>query len=53
MFFLQKILPKIEKKMKELVWSKTSFDRQDISKSDAIQYFKDKGDEYKLELLKI
>ncbi len=44
-------LPKIEKKMKELAGRKVSFDRQDISKSDAIQYFTDKGDEYKLELL--
>ena len=44
-------LPKIEKKMKELVAQKVSFDRQEISKADAIQYFKDKGDEYKLELL--
>ena len=44
-------LPKIEKKMKELVAKKVSFERQDISKADATQYFKDKGDEYKLELL--
>ena len=44
-------LPKIEKKMKELTSQKVSFDRKDISKADAIQYFTDKGDEYKLELL--
>tara|TARA_B100000683_G_scaffold117803_1_gene115813 strand:- start:4701 stop:6644 length:1944 start_codon:yes stop_codon:yes gene_type:complete len=44
-------LPKIEKKMKELVAKKVSFERQDISKAEAIQYFEDKGDEYKLELL--
>ena len=44
-------LPKIEKKMKELASQKVSFYRQDMSKSDAIQYFTDKGDEYKLELL--
>ena len=44
-------LPKIEKKMKELAGQKVSFDRKDISKTEAIKYFKDKGDEYKLELL--
>ena len=44
-------LPKIEKKMKELASQKVSFDRKDISKANAIQYFKDKGDKYKLELL--
>ena len=44
-------LPKIEKKMKELASQKVSFDRKDISKANTIQYFKDKGDKYKLELL--
>ncbi len=44
-------LPKIEKKMKELASQKVSFERKDISKKDAITYFKKKGDEYKLELL--
>ena len=44
-------LPKIEKKMKELASQKVSFDRKDISKANAIQHFKDKGDKYKLELL--
>ena len=44
-------LPKIEKRMKELAALKVSFDRKEISKADAIQYFTDKGDEYKLELL--
>ena len=44
-------LPKIEKKMKELAAQKVSFDRKNISKEEAIQYFTDKGDEYKLELL--
>jgi len=44
-------LPKIEKKMKELASQKVSFDRKDISKANAIKYFKDKGDKYKLELL--
>ena len=44
-------LPKIEQKMKELASQKMTFDRKDISKEDAIAYFTDKGDEYKLELL--
>lgn len=44
-------LPKIEKKMIELARQKNEYVRKDISKSDAIAYFKEKGDEYKLELL--
>ena len=44
-------LPKIEKKMKELASQKMSFDRKEVSKEDAIAYFTEKGDEYKLELL--
>jgi len=44
-------LPKIEAKMKELAKQKNKFVRQDISKADAIKYFTEKDDEYKLELL--
>ena len=44
-------LPKIEKKMKELASQKMSFQRKDISKKEALAYFTEKGDEYKLELL--
>ena len=44
-------LPKIEAKMQDLARQKNSFDRRSVSKSDAIAYFKEKGDEYKLELL--
>lgn len=43
--------PKIEKKMIELARQKNEYIRKDVSKEDAIAYFKDKGDEYKLELL--
>jgi threonyl-tRNA synthetase len=43
--------PEIEKKMKELASQKNEYSRKDISKKDAIAYFKDKDDEYKLELL--
>jgi len=42
---------KIEKKMIELAREKNEYVRKDISKSDAIAYFKEKNDEYKLELL--
>lgn len=44
-------LDKIEKKMQELAREKQSYERNDVSKKDAISYFKEKGDEYKLELL--
>lgn len=43
--------PKIEEKMKELAKQKNAYIRKEISKDDAIAYFKEKGDEYKLELL--
>lgn len=44
-------LPKIEKKMIELARMKSDFVRKDVSKADAIKYFTEKGDEYKLELI--
>lgn len=44
-------LPKIEAKMKELARTKSPYVRKDVSKADAIQYFTEKGDEYKLELI--
>lgn len=47
----EKDLEKIEAKMKELAKQKNPFVRQEISKSDAIAYFEDKKDPYKLELL--
>lgn len=43
--------PKIEQKMLELARQKNNFVRKDISKADAVAYFEEKGDEYKLELL--
>jgi len=42
---------KIEDKMLELARQKNDFERSEISKADAIVFFKEKGDEYKLELL--
>ncbi len=44
-------LPKIEKKMVELAQKKSVYERKNVSKADAIQYFTEKGDPYKLELL--
>lgn len=44
-------LKKIEHKMKELAGQKNEYKRQAISKSDAISYFTEKQDPYKLELL--
>ena len=44
-------LEAIENKMLELAREKKEFVRKDISKADAISYYKEKGDEYKLELI--
>jgi threonyl-tRNA synthetase len=41
----------IEDKMTELARQSNSFNRKQISKADAIAYFSEKGDEYKLDLL--
>jgi len=41
----------IEKKFKELAAKKLTFTRTEVSKADAIKYFTEKGDEYKLELI--
>ncbi len=43
--------PKIEKKFLELAREKSVFVRKPISKADALKYFSDKGDEYKIELI--
>lgn len=44
-------LPKIEQKMLELARQKNCFERSDVSKKDALDYFQKKGDKYKLELI--
>lgn len=44
-------LEAIEKKMLELARTKNEYLRKEVSKADAIAYFKEKNDEYKLELL--
>ena len=43
---------KIEDKMIELAKAKSEYIRKPVSKADAIQYFTEKGDEYKLDLIK-
>ena len=42
---------KIEKKMLELASQKNTFNRMEISKEEAIKYYKNKKNKYKLELL--
>ena len=42
---------KVEEKMLELARQKNQFERTEVSKADALSYFAEKGDEYKLELL--
>lgn len=44
-------LPLIEKRMKELAARKSPLKREKISKEDALRYWKEKGDEYKVELI--
>ena len=44
-------LPKIEKKMLELARQKQHFERIDVSKSEAMKHFEEKGDQYKCELI--
>jgi len=44
-------LLKLEKKMNELAKQNNIYSRKEISKTDAVKYFSDKGDEYKLDLL--
>lgn len=44
-------LEALEKKMSELAKQANAYERKPISKADAIAYFTEKGDEYKLDLL--
>ena len=47
----EKDLPKVEQKILELARQKNEFIRSEISKEEAVAYFKNKDDQYKLELL--
>lgn len=44
-------LARLEKKMKELATQKEVFARKEVSKKEALSYFKEKDDQYKLELI--
>ena len=43
--------PKIEERILKLAAEKQAFKRKEVSKADAMAYFKQKGDEYKCELI--
>ncbi len=47
----QEDLPLIENKMRELAKKNSVFGRKEVSKADAIKFFTEKGDDYKLELI--
>ena len=44
-------LAKVEAKMIELARTKETFERSEVSKADALKYFTEKGDPYKVELI--
>jgi threonyl-tRNA synthetase len=44
-------LPKIEAKMVELAKKSSQYIRKEVSKADALKYFTEKNDEYKIELI--
>jgi threonyl-tRNA synthetase len=46
-----KDLPKIEQKMLELARSKNEYKRTDVSKEEALQFFGERNEEYKVELI--
>ncbi|MCC9166954.1 threonine--tRNA ligase [Pontibacter harenae] len=50
--FSQDDFAKVEQKMLELARNKSEFKRKEVSKAEAIEYFTQKGDEYKLDLIK-
>lgn len=49
--FTEKDLERVEEKMKELVKVKNAFIRKEVSKQEALEYFTQKADPYKLELI--
>jgi threonyl-tRNA synthetase len=49
--FSQEQFKAIEDKMLELARNKSEYIRSEVSKADAIKFFTEKGDEYKIELL--
>ncbi len=49
--FSQEDFPKVEKMMLELARQKNAYIRKEVSKEEAVRYFTEKGDPYKLELI--
>lgn len=49
--FAEKDLVAVEQKMKQLAKQKNRFEKKEVSKADALAYFRDKNDPYKLELI--
>lgn len=49
--FSEKDFPKLEAKMKELASQKNEYIRQEISKADAAKFYRERNNEYKLELI--
>ncbi len=47
----QEDLEKIEKKFLEVARNKTTFNRREITKSDALEFYKNRGNEYKVDLI--
>ena len=45
-------LPRIEQKMKEIVSRKEPYEREEVSKDRAMHYYQQKGDQYKVELIR-
>ncbi|SMO88469.1 threonine--tRNA ligase [Gracilimonas mengyeensis] len=48
----QEDLPKIEKKFIEKARQKSEFERRNVSKEEALSHYEDKGNEYKVDLIK-
>jgi len=49
--FREEDLPKIEEKMAEIIKADYPFQRKEVSKEEAVRFFEQQGEKYKLELL--
>lgn len=49
--FTQDDLQQIEQKMKEIISSRLQFHRKEMTRDEAIEFFRNKGEKYKVELL--
>jgi threonyl-tRNA synthetase len=47
----EKDLPKVEQRMLEIARGKHAFKMRDVSKADALKFYKDQGNQYKVELI--